>query len=503
MYGSTTTKCIITDSRSSRNGYRNPFHSFWFRGWWILWVVCAQVDRLEAQIFSQSTTVASNNSSGDGYSARRHVRITGYPAGMQVKANGYSFNSTGSAFSTGVWTSLTAPPPIVLVAPSSPFIWAGHTTTTPQVANSPSKSVTIEYRLSGAAPTQTFTYEIPTATCSLTFGGTTAFFVKNFADLELAWNSTDGNWTVTDPIVTPPVINNLAKFYGKDISIPYYVEGTASTVTIGIGGQTLTFPVDHSLGGTGGLAMLNLPVPNGWDGTATINGQVIAIAPRIAYTGIPTMANYANPYLAPTDLPLGMTRGILPLPAGMTESYWFGLPAGVNSTTRLPMPAGIASISSTQVIGGELPVSSTTTGGVRSWTTASSGSSPSTVTTVTGGTREGTTVPTGEVASDAVLDSGMGAPATEVNVGTGLAAYGTKWDSLKLAIDNKFGDFQPLATGSIPKATIFSMTLNLGMFGNRAVELDLTGEPFATARVLALAFVTYFAAMWFINFIKI
>jgi len=278
-------------------------------------------------------------------------------------------------------------------------------------------------------------------------------------------------------------------------------------VEIQIGGQTLTFPVDHTQIEGGGIATLNLPIPDEWDGTATINGVQVALAPRMAYTGTPSMEFFANPYALPdVPLPVGMSRAILPPPQGMTATEWYSLPAGVstNPYNTLPFPLGIQSIHVPMMVGGRLPVGVTTTSGTSSWTTSTGGTAPS-GTVTTGGTN--TVVvnpnPLGQEDADALTDSGLGSPSGDTEAAASLKDFPNRWLEAKSAIENKIGDFQILASGSIPKASTLSFTLPLGMFGSREINLDLTQEPFATARLLALVFVTFWAGIWFFKFLKV
>jgi len=471
--------------------------------WGLLWLLCAQVDFLSAQL-SFETNKASNNSISQ-HSVNRGVRIVSAPAGFQYDGNGWG---SAGIYQTGGWATPTSYPHNTIGA-ASPIEWVGFGSgaQNPFYGVSATATHVFSYRLNSSSPTQTYTINLPSQQVQLLwnpFNSSTRHFTLDPVEL-----SFDGsNFSFNDPLVPPPPApDNLEKFEGKDLTIPYYVEGDAETVEIQIGGQTLTFPVDHAQIEGGGIATLNLPIPNEWDGTATINGVVVALAPRMAYTGSPTMEYYSNPYETPdAPLPVGMTRAILPVPQGMTASAWYSLPAGVstNPYTTLPFPLGIQSIHVPTMIGGRLPVGVTTTTGTTSWTTSTGGTAPS-GTITTGGTNTVTSNPNplGQEDADAVTDAGLGVPDGDTQAAASLKNFPDRWLAAKSAIENKFGDFQILAQGTIPKASALSFTLPLGMFGERTINLDLQQEPFATARLLALVFVTFWAGMWFFKFLKV
>lgn len=407
------------------------------------------------------------------------------------------------------------------VSPSSTAIelqqradWSGLNATSASVtAAVTGSSATLFFRWGTSGAVFTAAHPLPSSTVTVNYAtsaATYAHFNSPVAFYDLTANST--------VVVVPPVVapTTLEKFFGKDLTVPYYVEGGQDTVEVKIGGQTYTFPVEYAEGDTGGIAMLKLPIPQGWDGSAEIGGVKVALAPRTAYTGEPTMAATANPYddAYPATLPAGMTRGIPDLPSGMTPGTYYGLPSGVSESTKLPLPSGVTQIKSGPAVGGNLTTAVTNSTGAKQWTATSSsnvstgttgGTTGSTSSTVggTGTSKEGSGTTGTEDGDKAVLDASMGAPDEDVKPGSAMSGYANQWESLKGQVQNKLGGFRPLQTGSIPKSTSLAMSFDFGPLGNRNVNFDLTQEPFVTARLLALVFVTFWAGMWFLNFIKI
>lgn len=407
--------------------------------------------------------------------------------------------------------------------PGGGTIYSAYSPTQVITASSGPKVCTSEASISNlvvyksGAVWQTIPLHVPSVTATFTWGGSAAEAWQYVLGDYRVIVSADG-LTAETPDAPPPVapITTLDKFFGTDLTIPYYVQGGQQTVEVKIGGQTYTFPVEYAEGDSGGIAMLKLPIPQGWDGSAEIGGVKVALAPRTVYTGEPTMATTANPYdeAYPATLPPGMTRGIPDLPSGMTPGSYYGLPSGVTESTKLPLPSGVTQIKSGPAVGGNLTTAVTNATGANQWTATNSnkvstgttgGSSGGTTATVggTGTSKEGAGTTGTEDGDKAVLDASMGAPGDDVKPGSAMSGYATQWESLKGQVQNKLGGFRPLQAGSIPKTTSLAIAFDFGSLGKRNVNFDLTQEPFVTARLLALVFVTFWAGMWFLNFIKI
>jgi len=104
----------------------------------------------------------------------------------------------------------------------------------------------------------------------------------------------------------------------------------------------------------------------------------------------------------------------------------------------------------------------------------------------------------------AIVDAAIsGDVEDKVTAGQGMAGLGQQWSNIKNQIDNKFGDFQPMAQGSLPRATTLACSLDFGRLGSRNISLDLTQSPYTVARDIALVFVTIHAAWFFIQYLKV
>jgi len=500
MYGTRSTRPINPHRGTFGRNQSDSLRPLWLGVWGLLWVLCAQVDILTAQ----STTWAMPPAT-TGKDANNRAPLVQWRPLITIKlsspADGWSTIQGTSNLTAGNNYQVVLQP--TFLSRTAEYLYVNGAWQPTDLAASGTYTISF-YKFGAFQFTKTISYN-NTGILTYQAGGSMAQ-ILNFEPMELSINPLTGDHTWTDPN-TPPPPDNLEQFEGEDLTIPYYVSGDAETVEVTIGGQTLTFPVDHTQIEGGGIATLNLPIPDEWDGTATIGGVQVALAPRMAYTGVPAMNLFANPYLLPdSPLPVGMSRAILPVPNGMTATQWYSLPSGVstNPYNTLPFPLGIQSIWVPQMVNGTLPVGVTTTSGTSSWTTSTSGTAPS-GTVTTGGPNTVTTNPNplGQDDADAVTDSGLGSPDGDTEAGAGLKDFPNRWLAAKSAIENKIGGFNVLASGSIPKATVLNFTLPLGIFGQRVINLDLTQEPFATARLLALVFVTFWAGMWFIKFLKV
>jgi len=367
-----------------------------------------------------------------------------------------------------------------------------------------------------------------------TFGGTPYITNHVFTAAVITVGAGGAAAAATDPVgaasdaaAAPPAPSASESMEGKRITVPFYVAGGAETATLEVGGKSYTLNVAAAAGDSGGIAMLDFVVPAGWDGTVKLNGATVAIAPRIAATGNPRMEYIANPYSEATDaLPAGMTRAISPtLPAGMTEGTYYGLPAGVTAGTKLPMPSGVSGVSVGSAQTGSLPTGVTKTDGSSAWqyenlanqtrataTAATGGGSVSSAgVSGSGASRPIATSTVGQppagAAEDAAVDAGsadgFGDAGEAVTPPAPLQTLGTTWATLKTQIDNKLGAFRPLASGSIPTISTLSFTLNFGRFGTRAINIDLTSNPFPLARQLSLVILTLGSGIYFIKWLKV
>lgn len=304
---------------------------------------------------------------------------------------------------------------------------------------------------------------------------------------------------VTDPYPPVPVAGPFDDWAGKDLAVPYYVPAGQNSLDVEIGGKTYNFPVTTQPGDSGGVAMLKLPIPAKWDGTAKIGGQTVNLGARTAYTGNPSMQLYSNPYQTRESLPAGMSWGVPSLPSGMTVGNALPLPSGM---TAVSVPLSSSSSSAP-------PVKTVDSSGAIRWTTPPTITPTTTTTpgggsTVKAGTVEGSTNTGTDAADAAIADASWNAVSTDGQaVSDGLKNYATTWDGLKGKIAAKMDGFRMLADGSIPRENTLAFDLPLGPFGQRSVSLDLSQAPFSVARQISLCFVMLHAGWFFIRYIKV
>lgn len=320
----------------------------------------------------------------------------------------------------------------------------------------------------------------------------------------------DGSVSVVDPLASDPEPepeNPLEDWAGRQLNVPIYVEDGAETVTVEIGGETYTFPVDSEDLAEGGLAWLAVTIPPNWDGMAKINGQDVALAPRTAYTGDPRMAMMANPYADPdSQLPPGMTWGKVEMPPGMDKGK------------KLVLPEGVTKVTIGGAVGGNLPTGVTKVDGSTEWhydnltiVKPAAGGGPTVISSKAKKSDKGDGIGEGdadggEAARDAAVDAGAstgfnggGDPTLP---GSGLAGIGNQWSNLKTEIEGKIGGFSPLASGSIPRVDALTYDANAGPW-DLNFTLDFTKEPFVTGRAIMLVVITFHAGMSFLRFLQV
>jgi hypothetical protein len=311
----------------------------------------------------------------------------------------------------------------------------------------------------------------------------------------------DGSVTYNDPHnpAPPPPVNPFERFCGKNIQVPFYVDGNANNVQIKIGDQVYNFPVSHEDGDSGGVAMLDLPIPQGWDGMVDVNGQPVNLGARTVYTGDPHMEFYA---FAQGDrneatLPAGMSYGVLDLPPGMVVGDSIPLPPAVVALN--PSTAGL--------VNNALPVSVTNTSGVTSYTTTRP-ATPGTVVTVGNGANtavvgSGTTGV--ESHDQAIVDSNLPSDVDADAAPPALANLDATWQALKLSVQSRIGGFAPLSQGSLPRATNlqFNVPLPSSFGGTKSINIPLDEQPFPTARALSLVLVSMHAGFFFIRYVRV
>lgn len=514
----------MNDSGTGFSASRNasPGASFaqcacWARHWWLLGCLLAQVDCA----LSQEFTATNAGRNGGGARLFQPVRfVTVAPTSSILRwqwgssASGaftaisnnsfYSHNfqsgqfSWQAASSIPVLATFTGPNPSVrwfrcqnsstgavgpaysiTIAPSPGFLWVS----APPVGQGDGATNLGDY----AMPEITFT--LPPA--SMTADPSTGVLVDPSAGFAL-----------------PPQDTVFSPWEGKKLAVPYYVPAGVDNVQVELGGQVYNFPVEIQAGDSGGVAMLDVPIPTNWDGLAKINGQSVNLGARAAYTGNPSMELYANPYSdRSVSLPPGMSWGVVDLPSGMT--------AGAS----LPLPSGVASVSSSNPISGTVPIATTKTDGTKTYTAAptvsavpvssggSSGGGSLPRKRITGGVVVGSTT-TGNSLEDAakeqaVLNATLSAPGEAKTAGTGFKNLGQSWDQLKTEVQNKFGAFRPLQAGGLPRYASLEFQFDAGAMGSHNISLDLTQSPFSVARALSLVLVNMHAAWFFLKFIKV
>lgn len=481
------------------------------RLWWLLWCLFAQVDCLNAQ-FTHTTIAAS------GYcTAGPTVSVT-YAGTTWIRKQGTTTWSQRNAGTANLYTiNTTAQTGTFRTTANYSAHSAGNTGF--QI-NAPVVTEIWEFTYTnGGTPAGAFTLTIPAQTFTLQYGGPN---VSNYwAALQTITVSIPvsggGQAVVTNPNTATPTPTTLNKFFGTSINVPYFVAAGVTNVAVELNGQIYNFPVKTEPGDSGGIAMLSLPIPTNWNGVAKVNGQDVALAPRLAYTGEPTMSVTANAYqdipdtTQPLNLSAGLTQAVPSRPSGQTETQYYGFPNGVTGQSKLTPPNGVSSVSQTAPVGGSLPTGVTYTSGAKTWVTnnynqVSTGvlTGNGTTTTASGGTTAGTGSELTDADKDAIGEQGaVGDYGTALEAGSGLKGIGTQWDNLKVKAQNKFGAFAPLQTGALPKETALAITIPLGPFGSRSMNLDLTQPPFSTARAIAHVGLIISAGWFFLRYIKI
>jgi len=497
-----------TTSRRSGVHQGNSKRHAWRLGWWILWGLFAQVDCLTAEV-SRSYNASGAASLADMYLSFS-VKNTG-TTDIRVTVNNYSQYFT-------IAPGVTSPVGQCQYRATFSGLVIGTPQTLPCVNGSAVR--TLKWRVfTGGSWVETGSQLEPqaeglTATATRVASGGSANFSETLTPNIVLEINGAAVTRVGDPYAAAGPITTLEKFFGKTLNVPFYVAAGVASVDVEINGEHYTFPVDVQEGDSGGVAMLALPIPQGWNGAAKINGVDVALAPRVAYTGDPTMGVTANPYQDATEplaLPPGMTRGVPQMPAGMTPQTYYGLPPGMTAGNKLPLPPGVSSISQTAPVAGTLPVGVTKTDGGMGWVnvgptgTAKPTSGGGTTTTVTGGTGTGDNTELTDADRDAIGEAGAtGDYSSDMKeAGTGLKGLGTQWNTLKATAQNKFGAFQPMATGSLPRASSLDMNFDFGSFGSRHVNIDLTQPPFSTARAIALVLLVAGSGWFFLKFAKV
>jgi len=476
--------------------------SFRFYRWWILWALFAQVDCL---IAADSITGSSQYPGGTSYFLYANQAVV-FTRNQAVPI----YHKSGSGGTVYTMSSNT-----LNYSWNERYKWSGlasGVTATGVIHDANPADRTFYWGTSVGAVTNAIPM-VPADSVTVTFGGSYGHVTVNREAAAYTLNVADGTYTQTaGPTATPAgPITTLEKFFGKTLNVPYYVAAGVTNVAVEINGVVHNFPVQTVEGDSGGVAMLALPIPQGWNGSAKINGVDVALAPRVAYTGTPTMGLTANPYQDATEplaLPAGMSRGVPALPAGMTPQQYYGLPAGMTAATKLPLPAGVTAINQSAPVAGTLPVGVTSSGGGMGWVTVGPTGTAKPGSTTATGVSSGSSTASGTGLSDAdkeaIVDSGLvGSGGDETKAGAGLKDLGNTWNGLKTTVQGKFGAFRPLQAGSVPKASSLDFTLPLGPYGSRTVNLDLTQPPFSTARALALVLLIAGSGWWFLKFVKV
>jgi len=485
------------DNRTSRAfvGIRR-FHSrylqrsTWNYHWWILGLVSLF---LGTQIEAQYAWTHTYNSPHTDQTIRGYL-------GRRVNVMRQSTSSTITVSFNGAayiaWTPDVAGLPTAAQANRSPVSWSGFPAVSSAVGTGQSVTNTIAIKYNGKdfGP---FTYQVPAATVNVTYvTNFTGSRYLDFATPFIIQVNLDGTYTIDDPYPVGPG-DAYAHLEGKNVAVPYYVAAGVESVEVVIGGQTYSFPVEIQEGDSGGVAMLDIPIPQDWDGMATINGQAVNIAPRVAYTGDPTMEYYANPYVGrdPATLPEGVTWGVLQLPAGVTVGNSLPLPTGI--TNLYVPPVGM--------VDNRLPVGVTDNTGVTTYTTTGPITSGTNITIINNGTVVGSGSTGNDQEDRAIVDSLLPEVQEGVKPSAGFSGLADQWDTLKISIQNKFGTFAPLQTGSLPRASTldFSFPAPAMLGGSRNISIDLEQNPFPIARALALVLVTFHAGFFFIKYIKV
>ncbi|MBB5349876.1 hypothetical protein HNR46_000097 [Haloferula luteola] len=344
-------------------------------------------------------------------------------------------------------------------------------------------------------------------------GGSAPHFVLDPVTIDLGADAS-APITVDDPYFQEPEPSPWEKFWGKDITVPIVSEPGQDYVEIEIGGKTYQFPVEPSGSDEyGSLAYVTLPIPEGWDGTATIDGVTGQFAPNIISTGNETMPYILNPYAgSSSSLPTGMSWGVVDLPEGMTRGGVVPLPDGMTRVDFgastggwLPVILGNSNGSTTvhnqsmdQIVSSSVSGTVTSSGGSTSGGSVSNSGSNSSASTGSTGLED-----LEEQAIDAGSAAGFNGGGDEEGPNESLQGIAGQWETIKSQIQGKFGGFAPLATGGLPTQSNLTLNLDFGRFGSRQLVIDLTATPFPTIRSLSLVILTFHAAWFFIRWIKV
>jgi hypothetical protein len=287
--------------------------------------------------------------------------------------------------------------------------------------------------------------------------------------------------------------NPLLELAGEELTVPYYVAG-GGEMTLTIGGKTYTATADSM-----GLAQITFTIPENWDGTAVVNGQTVALAPKMAYTGTPHVSQLvANPYSS--TLPPGMTAwspsGSYNLPSGMTAST-VSLPQGVSPSSTVPMPSGMT-VGVSGSIGEYVNVSATNTStGVTTSYTVNTSKPGTPATQTSGGTSGSGAVSTG--AASSTNSTGSQSEGSSLGMlggafnGSGDTLTGpsdsviSKGEEVRSKIGQKFGNLNPVAGATgLPMQSTFNVTIQGGMLGSVNKTFDFSQPPWTYVRMAEL-----------------
>lgn len=283
---------------------------------------------------------------------------------------------------------------------------------------------------------------------------------------------------VKDPTIPPPVENPLLGLAGQELTVPLYREG-GGPVVLEIGGNTYTGDPDPNTG----VANVTFVIPPNWDGTAKVNGEVVALAPKMAYTGTPGMSSlYANPY---TDtLPPGMTK--------YTPSTPITYPPGVTAGSSLSLPSGVTVATSAQM--GEYLLLQVTKAGVTTNYVVNTNNPDAKPTTQTGGTSGGSSGGTSSNPKAGTTTGGATSPSGTPDSGGEIAGYsggfgdGTGKEAPSKGIVDRAvqarEDLRQLLTGlspiapngGLPRVSTYTISWDFGKFG-RVDRIINFGEP--------------------------
>jgi len=497
----------LRDYGSPRNTRRNN-RSCWCLYWWVLGCCLVPLDSALSQMSYASGF--ANSPTGTTPTHRCNVR------------RGFVATVTGSLFPAyysingGTWNALNsagdAPSQTSTVYPLAPVTWTGNTVEAGGVTGTITPtSYTLRIKVVTLEGDQIITHDVEcSGSVAISYSGSVfgTGLLAHPQPVQITVDRTLGAIDLLDELNPPPEVNDdFEDHWGDYVTIPLWVEGDDGYVDIAMGDEPAQrFPVDVVAGEDGGYLNGRVQIPVGWDGTATIGGQDINLAPRIL---LPSDGSGDGLGLVHSDPPFQIIPGFNPpsidLPPGMTPGNRIPLPPGVTIELgpQIPMPNHPDGTPART-----WPIGITNPEGDKSWrlppiTKGDIVANP-VVPPPRGNVVGSGTGTTGNDDDDrAIVDASLGTNIEQIDVPDGLAGVGAKWTTIKGQIEDKFGSFSPLASGSIPTINTISFTLPFGMFGSRNVNLDLQQQPFTTARALSLVIIIFHGAWFFIKFIKV